>query len=244
MITKSRKKSAELPPDDQVNKDDMPPEMFPEEKESIDEPFNPMPSARVLAQLHKHAANEDEYLKDELGIMDNPGVRSDLEKYAAKYLEGRKQLLKDLLHKHHCKDDSGDDPDAFLDRVTKAMESDSVGDQNDVGGGEAQAVEQGQIPEMEAGLPGDDDENIVKALRRMKSTRKNASDVMSLEANDKALDDTDDLGNPPVPEKESVDELFPPTGGGMKVLSTNDMDDNALDLAKKEDENSLPFPKE
>ena len=107
-------------------------------KASVDMPFNPKPSAQVLAALYSHAKAEAQYLEGELTKMDNDGVRTDLTDYQDNFPGGplkRMEHYSSILGKYH--------PDHDMEKMMKALETDNAGP---AAQGEAQVVDQGQVP--------------------------------------------------------------------------------------------------
>ncbi len=110
----------------------------PQVKASVDMPFNPKPSAQVLAALYSHAKAEAQYLEGELQKMDNDGVRTDLLDYQDNFPGGplkRMEHYSSILSKYHADHD--------MEKLVKALETDGAGP---AGEGEAQLVNQGQVP--------------------------------------------------------------------------------------------------
>ena len=110
-----------------------------EDKDAVDEPFQPKPSAQVLANLYSHAKSEAEYLDKELLGMDHPGVKEDLEDYRDNNPGSpakRMEHYKETLENHH--------PDHEMDELVKAIEGDTGTDENLEG--EAGLVDEGEVP--------------------------------------------------------------------------------------------------
>ncbi len=112
-----------------------------EEKEAVDEPFEPMPSAAVIAHAHQHAKAEDDYLDEELSRMDNPNVKKAMEKYREKMVTPRMEHLEGIMGEHH--------PDHDMEKCLKAIgaetDAGNPGEETEVG--EANKVDAGEIPE-------------------------------------------------------------------------------------------------
>lgn len=113
------------------------------DKDSVDEPFNPMPGASFLAKLHRHAKSETDFVDQALKELDNPGLR---EAIGAAYADGARpsgDALKALVDEHYQ-----DQGDGYFDKVLKAMEGDTGGSGQQPTG-EENLVEAGEIPPEE-----------------------------------------------------------------------------------------------
>lgn len=105
-----KKKAIEEPIDEELDLDE-------EDMETKDEePFDPKPSAMVMASLYSHAKSEGDYLDGELAKMDNPNAHEALTKYKEEHVEPRMEGLKSMLEEHY--------PDHDLDKCMKAIEDD------------------------------------------------------------------------------------------------------------------------
>lgn len=108
-----------------------------------DEPFVTKASAQVLASLYSHLKSASDYLNDELRTMDNPGVAASINPAFIEHINAGMAMLQDCMAEHH--------PDHNLDKMCKAMETDSASSDDDYTQGEARSVAEGDIP------PGDEE---------------------------------------------------------------------------------------
>jgi hypothetical protein len=134
-------RKADMDEEDQVMKDDAH-DLIAEDIE-MEEPFTVKPSAASIVKTYQHAKAEAEFLDDEISKLDHPGIEEGLTKYKAKYVDPRMEHLKGMLHTHHAKGEG--DPDEFLDKCMKGMETDGTGG-SETDPGEEGMVQAGEIP--------------------------------------------------------------------------------------------------
>jgi len=134
-------RKADMDEEDQVMKDDAH-DLIAEDIE-MEEPFTVKPSAASIVKTYQHAKAEAEFLEDEISKLDHPGIEEGLTKYKAKYVDPRMEHLKGMLHTHHAKGEG--DPDEFLDKCMKGMETDGTGG-SETDPGEEGMVQAGEIP--------------------------------------------------------------------------------------------------
>jgi hypothetical protein len=102
------------------------------------EPFNPKPSAAVVARLYAHNKAAMDYLDQELTNMDNPAMKAWLDGHKMHYAKAMEDLSM-ALGEHH--------PDYEMEKLCKALETE-VPPPTDIGlEGEAGMVGGGNIPE-------------------------------------------------------------------------------------------------
>lgn len=135
-------RKADMDEEDRVMKDEDAHDLIAEDIE-MEEPFTVKPSAASIVKTYQHAKAEAEFLDDEIAKLDHPGIEEGLTKYKAKYVDPRMEHLKGMLHTHHAKGEG--DPDEFLDKCMKGMETDGTGG-SETDPGEEGMVQAGEIP--------------------------------------------------------------------------------------------------
>lgn len=141
-VAKSKSvRKADMDEEDQVMKDDAH-DLISEDIE-MEDPFTVKPSAASIVKTYQHAKAEAEFLEDEISKLDHPGIEEGLTKYKAKFVDPRMEHLKGMLHTHHAKGEG--DPDEFLDKCMKGMETDGTGG-SETDPGEEGMVQAGEIP--------------------------------------------------------------------------------------------------
>jgi hypothetical protein len=118
--------------------DDVPEQGNEEEKDSVDEPFNPMPGAAMLAKLYKHYKAAQDFIDQRMPMTDHPGVREFMAAHK-EAVDGIMGACKDAVDQHY-----GDQGGGYFDKCMKALESDGAGPTDPTG--EAGLVDQGDVP--------------------------------------------------------------------------------------------------
>lgn len=146
------KEDAQKPSDNAAAeaKDELPPELEGKDdddaevidKDSVDEPFNPKPSAKIAAQAYRHFKDGGDWLAKALDTMDHPEMAKALKAINDDLLPPITAAFKDAVYSYH-KGDLDIDADGLMDKCMKALTSDGT---QDTSTGEAQMVDAGDVP--------------------------------------------------------------------------------------------------